>query len=96
MHALAGDACDPEFTRALLEAADEIDRMHAMRLKLDRRIHNQRLCNRENWEIVEMRRKWMGTPAHYTRMQFWIGKYREAKKELELSRGVGQSTTEPK
>lgn len=61
MHALAADSCDPEFNRALIEAADTIDRMHAERLKLDRRIHNQRRANRETWEIVEMRRKWLGS-----------------------------------
>lgn len=29
MHALAANSCDPEFNRALLEAADEIDRLRA-------------------------------------------------------------------
>lgn len=30
-----------------------------MRLKLDRRIHNQRLALRENWMITEQRSRWM-------------------------------------
>jgi hypothetical protein len=34
---------------------------HEVRLKRDRRIRNQRRALRENWEIVEMRRKWLGS-----------------------------------
>ena len=30
--------------------------------KLERRIHNQRRSNRDTWEIVESRNKWMGSP----------------------------------
>ena len=30
MHALAADSCDPEFNRALLEAAAEIERLRGM------------------------------------------------------------------
>jgi hypothetical protein len=45
-----------------LEAAKaEIQRLKDERLKLDRRIHNQRCALRETWEIVEMRRKWLGS-----------------------------------
>ena len=29
MHALAADSCDPEYNKALLDAADEIDRLRA-------------------------------------------------------------------
>lgn len=29
MHALAADSCDPEFNKALIEAADEIERLRA-------------------------------------------------------------------
>jgi hypothetical protein len=32
-----------------------------MRKRLDRRIHCQRKANRDNWEIVESRRKWLGS-----------------------------------
>lgn len=42
-------------------AIDEIERLKAERLKLDRRIHNQRRALRDTWEIVEMRRKWLGS-----------------------------------
>lgn len=41
----------------------EIERLRAERLKLDKRIHNQRMALRETWEIVEMRRNYMGSPA---------------------------------
>lgn len=41
--------------------ANGIERMRAERLKLDRRIHNQRRANRDTWETVEMRRKSMGS-----------------------------------
>lgn len=37
------------------DAADELERLRAERLKLDQRIHNQRVALRENWDIVEMR-----------------------------------------
>lgn len=40
-----------------------ICRMHDERLNLDRRIHNQRASLRQTWEIVEMRRNYMGSPA---------------------------------
>lgn len=30
MHALAGDSCDPEYNKALLEAAAEIERLEAV------------------------------------------------------------------
>lgn len=41
--------------------AAELDRRREERIELDRRIHNQRRALRENWEIVEMRRKWLGS-----------------------------------
>lgn len=45
----------------LRAALFKIERMHAERLKLDQRIHNQRRSCRITWEIVEMRRKWLGS-----------------------------------
>ncbi len=39
----------------LIEAEKEIERLKTERLKLDRRIHNQRVALRKNWEIMEMR-----------------------------------------
>jgi hypothetical protein len=42
-------------------AADEIERLRAQEYKLARRIHQQRYALRENWQIVEQRRKWLGT-----------------------------------
>lgn len=35
--------------------SDENERLRAERLKLDRRIRNQRAALRKNWEIIEMR-----------------------------------------
>lgn len=58
------DAFKADLWRAkAMELADKVDRMQAERLKLDRRIHNQRMSLRQNWEIVEMRRNYMGSPA---------------------------------
>lgn len=45
------------------DAASEIERLHEYIKKLERRIHNQRRSNRETWEIVEKRRKWLGSEA---------------------------------
>lgn len=62
---LPGDAVPGRWedtaSKLLLLAANQIDRMHQERLVLDRRIHNQRVALRETWEIVEMRRKWLGS-----------------------------------
>lgn len=44
-------------------AADRLRKLKTERAILDRRIHNQRHQNRVTWEIVEMRRKWMGGEA---------------------------------
>jgi hypothetical protein len=46
---------------ACQDAATEIERLHEHIKKLERRIHNQRASNRITWEIVEMRRKWLGS-----------------------------------
>lgn len=40
---------------------DDNARLRAERKLLDRRVHNQRRALRETWEIVEMRRKWLGS-----------------------------------
>lgn len=39
----------------LKEARAKIERMHADRLMVDRRIHNQRAMLQAHWEIIEMR-----------------------------------------
>lgn len=58
-------------------AAAEIGRLKADRLKLDRRIHNQRVALRQNWEIVEARRKWLGSEtARKAYVSLWK-RYRE-------------------
>ena len=49
---------DPHLIQRLSE---ENRRLKAERLKLDKRIHNQRVALRQTWEIVEMRRKWLGS-----------------------------------
>lgn len=61
------DAFKAELWKArAMELADKVDRMQAERLKLDKRIHNQRVALRENWEIIEMRashkRAWLQSP----------------------------------
>jgi RecB family exonuclease len=60
--------------RLLDEAADALERMHADRLRLDRRIHNQRKAYRETWETVEMRRKWLGSDTARKRI-IWLSKH---------------------
>lgn len=45
----------------LAQAAATIERLHADRLKLDRRIHNQRKASRDTWETVERRGNYMGS-----------------------------------
>lgn len=63
-HLINGNVEDGSVEVAMLcEAADEIERLKAERLKLDRRIHNQRASLRQTWEIIEMRRNYMGSPA---------------------------------
>lgn len=52
---------DDGISETLDEAAALIERMLAERVRLDRRIHKQRAANRDTWEIVEMRRKWLGS-----------------------------------
>lgn len=48
------------------DAAGEIERLRSERKILDKRIHNQRVALRENWEIIEMRaqyrRAWYPSP----------------------------------
>jgi hypothetical protein len=57
-------------------AADTIERMHAERLKLDERIHNQRRSCRETWEIVEQRRKWLGSDSARQKYHWLLDRYR--------------------
>lgn len=52
-----------EWRSRALAAEAEVARLKDERLKLDRRIHNQRASLRQTWEIVEMRRNYMGSPA---------------------------------
>ncbi len=47
----------------ITDALETIGRLHEYCLQLERKIHNQRAANRENWEIVEMRRKWLGSDS---------------------------------
>lgn len=48
------------------DAANEIERLRTQEYRLARRIHQQRVALRENWEIVEMRashrRAWVRSP----------------------------------
>jgi hypothetical protein len=45
----------------LIETLNVIERLREENEKLKQRVHNQRVANRETWEIVEMRRKWLGS-----------------------------------
>lgn len=54
---------EEEWRSRALDAECRLEKLHAERMKLDRRIHNQRRALRENWEIVEMRGNYMGSPA---------------------------------
>src|SRR5258706_3746721 len=47
----------------ITDALETIGRLHEYCLQLERKIHNQRAANRKNWEIVEMRRKWLGSDS---------------------------------
>lgn len=44
-----------EIAGIVAEKDAEIAKLKAERLELDRRIHNQRVALRQNWEITEMR-----------------------------------------
>ena len=74
-HDLIYKSLDPEtagnfhmFVQEVLETTvgEEIRRLKAERRNLDKRIHNQRVALRENWEIIEMRasyrRAWYPSP----------------------------------
>lgn len=56
--------------------ATEVERLKAERLKLDKRIHNQRVALRQTWEIVEMRRKWLGSDIARKKYHCLLEQYR--------------------
>lgn len=62
----------------MAEAARRLERMHQDRLILDRKIHNQRTALRETWEIVEMRRKWLGSDTARRMYCNLLKRYRQA------------------
>jgi len=64
------------------EAAEAIERQNTERLKLDRRIHNQRVALRDNWEIVEMRRKWLGSDTARKMYISLSKRYRELRQSV--------------
>lgn len=70
------------------DAADTIDRMRAERLKLDKRIHNQRAAAGITWEIVEMRRKWLGSDTARAHSIRYLKRAQELKAENERLRTV--------
>lgn len=71
------EKCDM-FERALAAEA-EVERLKTERLKLDKRIHNQRVALRQTWEIVEMRRKWLGSDTARRMYANLLKRYRELK-----------------
>lgn len=66
------------------EAADELERLRAERLKLDKRIHNQRVALRQTWEIVEMRRKWLGSDTARRMYSSLLKRYRALKAQFPI------------
>lgn len=99
---IASWCCRSHFERgAAKQAADEIealrskiDKLKAARLKLDKRIHNQRVALRENWEIVEMRRKWMGHPIAFQRYNSLLKRYQEALATIRAHAGQSGDASE--
>lgn len=73
------EKCDM-FDRALVAEA-EVARLKAERLKLDRRIHNQRQQLRETWEIVEKRRKWLGSQTARQAYLWLLKRYKALQEE---------------
>jgi hypothetical protein len=70
---------DPEDVEYIAQLEAAIERLLAERKKLDRRIHNQRVALRENWEIVEMRGNWLGSPASRRRYHMLWKSYKDLK-----------------
>lgn len=64
------------------DAADEIEWLHEYIKKLERRIHNQRRANRETWEIVEKRRKWLGSDTARRHAMFYLAQFRKVRDQL--------------
>jgi hypothetical protein len=62
-----------------LEAAAEIERLRAQEYRLAARIHNQRAALRDTWQIVEQRRKWLGSSSARQRYH-WLWKQYQALK----------------
>src|SRR5882757_8225156 len=62
---------------------ETIDRMHRERFELDRRIHNQRVSLRSNWEIVEMRsQNWIGSREGRRRFINLLKRHHETLRQL--------------
>jgi hypothetical protein len=69
----------------LTEALFRLEKMHAERLKLDRRIHNQRRSCRDTWEIFEMRRKWIGSDTARKMYGSLLKRYRALQQSTQPS-----------
>ena len=67
---------DPEDVEYIAQLEGVIERLLAERLKLDKRIHNQRVALRQTWEIMEMRRKWLGSDTARKKYADLYGRYR--------------------
>jgi hypothetical protein len=73
----------PEAAERISQLEAEVGRLKAERLKLDRRIHNQRVALQENWEIVEKRAGWLkGWPLRNRYMDLAL-KERRLRLEVE-------------
>jgi hypothetical protein len=76
----------------LIEALHIIERLRDENETLKRRVHNQRVANRETWEIVEMRRKWLGSDTSRQMYLSLLKRYRQAI-GLDQDPVVKQTTT---
>lgn len=99
MSAICESGCDRaldmlEVSTATCKAlGEEVERLRSERLELDKRIHNQRVALRQNWEIFEMRRNYMGSPASRAAYARLLARYRKLKGSdpVERAGGLGVS-----
>lgn len=72
----------------LREALQEIARLNEKMLRLQQRVHNQRMALRRNWEIVEQRAEYKALP-HGVRSRFLRGWATAERKLSALKAHVG-------
>jgi len=86
------------YIHALAEAERERDKLQEERKILDKRIHHQRMSNRANWEIVESRRKWLGSDVArrgYCRLFGWFREQRDRAERAEADLAAAREVIKP-